>query len=552
MESIESSESQIKVNRLLWLGLVVVSVVLFFGRLGERSLWSMEVRWGEIPREMLDRGDFLTPTINGHLYYDKPLGSYWLVLAASMITGGVNEFAARLPSAIAGLISALLIARMGRRLFDERTGLLAGLILATSFSFAGFARTASADMENVAGILIALALYLDGRTQPRAWRIVALWLVMALTSLTKGLLGFALPILVIAIDCLVAGLAQRRRWLIHWATPVGIAIAIGAYFTPFMLATDRSIAGSGLGMVFRENLQRFFAPANHKGPIYLYAYAIFGLLAPWSALLPAALIEGFRPIRDESLRAGRRFILIFFWATFLFFTLSASRRSYYLLPLLPAASLMIARLLAIPVADLSRLGRVALRVGYSVVALGVVAAGIALLPAHWILRGPLASLPELPAFLVYAAIWLACLVAVMITVRRFRTDRIAASVGVIAALSMGYLNLIALPLAESYRGHREFAEKIRNSIGDDESQLALYRTREIVYYLRPSRDVREFTDDAAIAEAVRRGSVRWAIVHERDVGKLGVPCETIAREPSQPWDSDAAGARAVLVAFRGP
>src|SRR5438477_7048024 len=118
----------------------------------------MEVRWVELPREMRERGACLTPTINGHLYYDKPLLSYWLVLAASALTGEVNEFAARLPSALAGLLSVVLLMRIARRLFDEPTAALSGLILATSFSFAGFARTASADMENVAGILAALTL----------------------------------------------------------------------------------------------------------------------------------------------------------------------------------------------------------------------------------------------------------------------------------------------------------------------------------------------------------------------------------------------------------
>ena len=181
---------------------LALAALLFLARLGERSLWSMEVRWGEIPREMRERGDWLTPTINGHLYYDKPLLSYWLVLAASALTGEVNEFAARLPSAVAGLLSVILLMRIARRFFDERTAALAGLVLATSFSFTGFARTASADMENVAGILAALALYLDAGDNPRALRIITLWLVMAVTSLTKGLLGFALPILIIGVDSL--------------------------------------------------------------------------------------------------------------------------------------------------------------------------------------------------------------------------------------------------------------------------------------------------------------------------------------------------------------
>src|SRR5260370_22843642 len=112
---------------------------------------------------------------------------------------------------------------------------------------------------------------------------------------------------------------------------VAVPLAREVYFVPFRLTADRGIADNGLAMVFRENLQRFFNPVNHKGPVYLYAYVIFGLFAPWSALLPAAMIHRGQ---NES-RPARTFALVFFWATFLFFTLSASRRRYYLLPILP-------------------------------------------------------------------------------------------------------------------------------------------------------------------------------------------------------------------------
>src|SRR5262245_58384863 len=67
-----------------------LAAFLFFARLGSRAVWSEELRWVEIPREMLLNGDHFQPTINGHSYYDKPLGSYWLVLAAAEITGAVN------------------------------------------------------------------------------------------------------------------------------------------------------------------------------------------------------------------------------------------------------------------------------------------------------------------------------------------------------------------------------------------------------------------------------------------------------------------------------
>src|SRR2546421_241953 len=88
--------------RLVGLGVAAATAILFFSRLGARALWSSEFRWAEIAREMIRSGNYFWPTINGRPYYDKPLGSYWLVLAATSVTGGLNETAARLPCAVAG------------------------------------------------------------------------------------------------------------------------------------------------------------------------------------------------------------------------------------------------------------------------------------------------------------------------------------------------------------------------------------------------------------------------------------------------------------------
>src|SRR6516165_4462774 len=82
-----------------------LAAALLLPRLGARALWASEFRWAEIAREMLLTHNYFWPTINGHVYYDKPLGSYWLVVAATWLTGGMNEVAARLPSALAGLLA---------------------------------------------------------------------------------------------------------------------------------------------------------------------------------------------------------------------------------------------------------------------------------------------------------------------------------------------------------------------------------------------------------------------------------------------------------------
>src|SRR5713101_2929806 len=140
-ELVGGQTSGVKQNRseTAWrwgaLAVLLLTAILFFVRLGTRALWASEFRWAEIAREMLLTSRYFWPTINGRVYFDKPLGSYWLVLAATGLTGGLDETSARLPCAIAGLLGVWLVMLVGRRLYDDRTALLAGLILATSFSF---------------------------------------------------------------------------------------------------------------------------------------------------------------------------------------------------------------------------------------------------------------------------------------------------------------------------------------------------------------------------------------------------------------------------------
>ncbi|HMD04107.1 MAG TPA: glycosyltransferase family 39 protein, partial [Candidatus Binatus sp.] len=287
---------------------LVLTAILFFARLGARALWSSEFRWAEIAREMLVTHNYFWPTINGHVYYDKPLGSYWLVLFSTPFTGGLDEAATRVPCAIAGILAVALLMLLVRRLYDARTAILSGVILATSFSFVFFSRHASADVETLTGELAALLLFNHYEDRGGGIWVVGLWLIMAATSLTKGLLGFVLPILVIAAySCLRDGWAQlfeevsrgsfidrirrlidRNRWFFNWYTVAGIAVGGFVYYLPFEISARMMGTQKGLAMVYRENVVRFFHPFDHRGPIYLYVYVIFGLMAPWSALLPAA------------------------------------------------------------------------------------------------------------------------------------------------------------------------------------------------------------------------------------------------------------------------
>ena len=545
--------------RLAAWGVIALTAILYFTRLGARALWSSEFRWAEISREMIRTGNYFWPTINGHLYYDKPLGSYWLVLASTWITGGLNETAARLPCAIAGLLAVGLLILVARRLYNLRTGVIAGFVLATSFSFVFFSRHASADVETITGELAALLMFLKHEDRPTGWWVVWLWIIMAVTSLTKGLLGFVLPIMVIglyatlsdgwvlfgeqilhgAVTDRIRWLIDRNRWLFNWRSIVAIPVGLAIYVTPFRIS--RAIMGSsaGLDMVYRENVVRFFQPFDHRGPIYLYLYVIFALMAPWAIMLPAALVQAHheRRIKAEPAKSDR-FTLIFFWSTFIFFTLSGSRRSYYILPILPPAAMLIARLLTSPWERLSQWGRRLLAIGYGGFVVLAVAGFALLIPPAAILPGLMANYPAAPDRLIFAVMWVIVFATIVYTLRNFRLERVALSMGVAAYAAMAYMYILAMPAADAYRGEKPFADEVLNRIGSQTSQLGLYRTVGPLFYLDPPRPLVEFDQPKDLAHAVREGKIEWVIVRRRDLPSIGLPTQILAEEASYPWENE--------------
>ena len=538
---------------------LILAAILFFARLGARALWSSEFRWAEIAREMLVTHNYFWPTINGHVYYDKPLGSYWLVIFSAPFTGGLNEAATRLPCAIAGLLAVLLLMLLTRRLYDARTAILSGVILATSFSFVFFSRDASADVETITGELAALLLFSHNEERGGGMWVVGLWLIMAATSLTKGLLGFALPLLMIgAYSCLRDGWAQlsqeilrgsvtdrvrklieRNRWFFNWHTVAGIAVGGFVYYLPFEISARMMGTQKGLAMVYRENVVRFFHPFDHRGPIYLYVYVIFGLMAPWSALLPAAMVEthSLRRAGAEPAHADR-FALVYFWATFIFFTLSGSRRSYYILPILPAAAMLVARTLAYPGELRSMIARRLLTLGYAIVAFAAIGGIVLLIPAWAILPSPYDALPDLPAKPAFIVLWILSVAAVIYTIRKFSAYRVAISMAAIAYLVMTYIYIFAMPAAEAYRGEKPFGYAVLNRIGGATDHLVLFKTEGPLFYLNPPKPLPEFDKKQDLQDSIAKGDAKWMIVRRRDMPKLDTPTTVELSEQSYPWEND--------------
>ena len=309
--------------------------------------------------------------------------------------------------------------------------------------------------------------------------------------------------------------------------------------TPFRVS--RAIMGSsaGLAMVYRENVVRFFEPFDHRGPVYLYLYVIFALMAPWAILLPAALVQAHRQSRLKAEPArSDRFTLIFFWSTSIFFTVSGSRRSYYILPILPPAAMLIARLFTASAAQLSAWGRRLLILGYGVFAATVIAGLALLIPPSAVLPGLLAKLPAAPDRIAFAAMWLVVIATIVYALRNFSLGRLALSMGVGAYAAMIYIYLFAMPAAEAYRGEKPFAYAVRDRIATKAPKLGLYRTVGPLFYLDLPQPLPEFDKPNELADAVRDGKIEWAIVRRRDLPSIGQSSEILVEEASYPWESD--------------
>jgi len=323
----------------LWI-LLAFAMLLAVSGLGARELWTHEQRWALICLEMMRSGDYLHPVLLDQPYYDKPLGSYWLMIALAPIFGGLTEWALRLPSALAAVVAVWATSRLAAKRFGPRAGLLAGWMLASTFLFQFWARVASSDMLNLAGTIGAVAWYFERRESPGLVTYSVFGLICGATALMKGLIGPALALLVLLPDLAANGEWKRHR---RWTLPVGALPGLALYAAPFLLA-GASATGptleSGFWMVIRENVVRYFAPFDHQDPFYIYFGWLPLVTLPWAIFLPWAIARSLRAWRTLSPEA--RWCAWAVGLIFLFLTVSGSRRSYYILPIAPFATLYVA------------------------------------------------------------------------------------------------------------------------------------------------------------------------------------------------------------------
>jgi 4-amino-4-deoxy-L-arabinose transferase-like glycosyltransferase len=317
------------------------SVLILFAHIGLLPLRGSEGRWAVIARAMLRSGDLLSPMLGINSFWDKPLLSYWQILPFAYIHGDVSEFTARFPSVVWAVIMLLLTYYLANRWYGERTALLSVGILATSFDFVFYGSDAQVEMTNAATILLCLWYFFRHKFDNTHTWVYVLGIMMALGANMKGLVLYAAPIF-----CIVLLSVIKREW--SWIPPLRILVTAGllslAVFLALPVAASiHSATWIPLYAAWFENVLRFFGLYDHRGSFYTYFVTIFCLAAPWSLVLPFAIIHCLKGVRRRISQIPEALIL--FGTILVFFTLSGSRRNYYLLPILPFVAILVANVL---------------------------------------------------------------------------------------------------------------------------------------------------------------------------------------------------------------
>jgi 4-amino-4-deoxy-L-arabinose transferase-like glycosyltransferase len=321
------------------LALAAVATAALFLDLGRPALWDPgEGRYAQTVREMLLTRDWIVPTLNHERYFDKPPGYYWLV-AVSFELFGMTEWAARLPSAVAGALTIAATVVFAWPRLGAWPALCAGAILATAIQFVILGRSVRMDMPLTLLLTVTLfygfSLWQGGGPRRRpTW---PLYVLPALGLLLKGPVALLLPALVLGSLALVTGERERLRRL---RPGVGALVAL-AILAAWHVATVIRAPDYVVDFLWHQNVGRFVeAATGHREPLWYFAWMLPVTFLPWALFLPGAIRRALRRARcghDLEL-----FLLLWSAAIGIFFSLSRAKLATYVLPIFPPLALLVA------------------------------------------------------------------------------------------------------------------------------------------------------------------------------------------------------------------
>ncbi len=319
--------------------LLPVSALLLFFDFGSRVLaTTSEARFPLLARDILAVGDWLLPRLNGTPYLNKPPLHAWLIALASWPTGSVTQRTAVLPSLLAALGVVAVTYWIARRLFAADVGLVAGLIVVTTYGMFTLARVPLPDMVLCLALTAAMAAFVTAEFDGRRAALVAFYVLVGVAFWAKGPPGLLALGPVILYTCATYGWSGPARL----ASTPGLLVLV-LMLVPWWVLAAAAGRGTFIHDVVGADMLRWYLPIqgwrwrNLTEPV---GQALTVLL-PWSLVLPLALRSAVRTADPDQ---ARRLRLLLAWvgAMFALFAVSEQQRMRYYLPLCPAAALLIA------------------------------------------------------------------------------------------------------------------------------------------------------------------------------------------------------------------
>jgi 4-amino-4-deoxy-L-arabinose transferase-like glycosyltransferase len=330
-----------------WLLLAGFCAFLFFFGLAYFGLTGPdEPRYAQVAREMLARHDWITPVLGGKPWLEKPILYYWQAMLVYRVFG-VSDWAARLPSAIDATSMVIAVYLFLRR-FRPRMRLDGALMTASSAGVIAFARAASMDIGLAAAFTIALLGWFAWHETGEKKFLAIFYAFLGVGMLAKGPVAPVLAGVIVVLFAAAKGewlLIKRTLWL------PGILIFCAVVF-PWYIAVQLRTPEFFRVFILEHNLARFGTNLyRHHQPFWYYLPVALLELIPWVAVILAAIYEIARAWRTEKREIARSedafsiFLLIWLLVPILFFSISQSKLPGYILPALPAGTLLVTEFL---------------------------------------------------------------------------------------------------------------------------------------------------------------------------------------------------------------
>jgi 4-amino-4-deoxy-L-arabinose transferase-like glycosyltransferase len=513
---------------VLWL-LLVAAICPYFIGLGDSSIWDAnEAFYVETPREMLESGDYVSPTFNYEPRLNKPVLSYWIVAAFYRVFG-ISVGVQRLPIALGAMVliaAAFFLARAAHPTTDAadpggrtEAGLWAALGLAITPRLLMFSRRIFIDVYITMFMALTLLFFALAERYPARRRLflILMYVSIGLGVLTKGPIALVLPALTFG-----AYLVLRRELhrILEMMIPLGavivLALVVPWYFVLYLRHGWTYIGSFFLG----ENVARYtegYGVDSVRGPLF-YLPVLFSDSFPWAAFLIASALADRRARRStvEDDRVTRLRTLLWLWIAVivLFFSLSAAKQDLYIFPVVPAVAALAGIVIARGLAQEPRASRA---IRFTTATIGIVVALIAAGVVYLFRAGGTGYALDGALLTGAAGIAGGAIVTGLALGYRLRAALVA------VALTFIVLNWVfvlrVLPSFEAYKPSPGFARSLEPRLMPDDV-VATYNEAlpSLVFYLR--RQVHQLFDEDRLVALMRAERQAYAVLSRDNYAAL--------------------------------